>query len=101
MGNIWVNGIVAVRDGQPYVQLSNEDGIIAQFSVGEARSIANNIMLMASRTEADALLLDWTAKMDLPKEAGAQLMQLFRDFRAKIDDEVVETGYDKGPEEKG
>ncbi len=25
--DFWVNGIVAVRDGKPYIQLSNEKGI--------------------------------------------------------------------------
>jgi hypothetical protein len=101
MANFWVNGIVSHSDGQPKIQLSNENGIFAQLSMGEARAIANNIMLMCARTEADALLLAFCRKMEFPEQTGAVMMQKFRDFRAAIDDEVVETGYDKGPEEKG
>jgi hypothetical protein len=100
MPNFWVNGIVSHSDGQPKIQLSNEEGIFAQLSMGEARAVANNIMLMCARTEADALLVAFCRKMEFPDEGAMVLMREFRDFRAAIDDEVVETGYDKGPEEK-
>lgn len=85
MSEIWVNGIVAVRDGKPYVQLSNENGIIAQFSISEARQIANDIVTMASRTEADAMIHQFFAKRGLPAEASGQLMVEFRDFRHELD----------------
>ena len=87
MSDFWVNGIVAVRDKQPYIQLSDANGIFAQLTVNEARQIAHDIMLMASRTEADALLLTFVEEMDLGEQAGSLMMQAFRDFRAKLDNE--------------
>lgn len=56
MSDFWVNGIVSSRDKQPYVQLSNEKGMIAQLSMGQARKIAMDILVMCSRTEMDAML---------------------------------------------
>lgn len=38
MSDFWVNGIVAARDGEPYVQLSNEDGMIAQLTFRDYRA---------------------------------------------------------------
>ena len=38
--HLWVNGIVAVRDNQPYIQLSNENGMLAQLSMSDARQFA-------------------------------------------------------------
>jgi len=103
MADFWVNGIVSNVDGLPKIQLSNENGIFAQLSMGEARSIAHNIMLMAARTEADALILNFCRKLDSGErgdQMAAVMMQEFRDFRAKIDDEIVESGYDKPPGEE-
>ena len=54
MSDFWVNGIVAVRDGKPYVQLSNEKGMIAQLSMSQTRQIAMDMLQMA-RAEAEAL----------------------------------------------
>ena len=70
MSDIWVNGVVAVRDGNPYIQLSNEKGMIAQLSMSEARQIANDIVVMASRTEADAMIVKFFASKGLPSEAA-------------------------------
>lgn len=89
MSDFWVNGIVAQRDKQPYVQLSNEKGLIAQLTMGQARQIAQDILVMCSRTEADAMLLEFFEKKQLP-EAGPVIMQEFREFRAKLDDEKIE-----------
>ena len=102
MANFWVNGIVSHRDKKPYIQLSNENGIFAQLSMSEARHIAGDILLMASRTEADAMLHRFIAKMDLGEKSdqtAALLMQEFRDFRAELDAEQVEHGIDKGEED--
>lgn len=97
MANFWVNGIVAVRNKQPYIQLSNEKGMIGQFSVTEARSIANDIMLMAARTEADAMLIRFFEQMELGDQAAALLMNQFRDYRAELDAQKVERSIDEGP----
>jgi hypothetical protein len=86
----WVNGIVAVRDKRPYVQVSTENGIVAQFSMSEVRQVASDILQMSARTEADAMILKFFEKMDFPDGAAAALMQEFRDFRAELDSELAE-----------
>lgn len=94
MSDFWVNGIVAVRDKMPYVQLSNEKGMIAQLTMAQTRQIAMDMLQMASRTEADAMLLKFFDKMDFPEGAAAALMQEFRDFRAELDAEKLERSQD-------
>jgi hypothetical protein len=86
----WVSGIVAVRDNQPYVQLANDKGMIGQFTVSEARSVAQDLMIAASRAEADAMIWKFFSDRDLPQQAAAALMQDFRDFRHTLDMEQVE-----------
>jgi hypothetical protein len=86
-GHFWVNGIVAARNKKPYVQLSTEKGVMAQFSMSEARQVASDILTMAARTEVDAMLLKFFDKQEFPEEAGAALMVAFRDFRAELDSE--------------
>lgn len=90
MANLWVNGIVSNRDSQPYVQLSNEKGMIAQLSIAEARVIAQDILTMAARTEVDAMVWGWAEHCGLPQEAAADLVTSFREYRAKVDDERVQ-----------
>lgn len=87
MANFWVNGIVAVRDHQPYIQLSNDKGMIAQLSMSEARQVAQDIMVMASRTEADAMIWKFFNKQGFPTGAGEAIMVEFRDYRAELDDD--------------
>jgi len=36
MADFWVNGIVSQRDKQPYIQLSNEKGMIAHLTMSQA-----------------------------------------------------------------
>jgi len=91
MASIMVNGIVAARDKQPYLQLSNEDGMIAQLSMAQARNIAHDILVMCSRTEADAMILKFFTKAEFPENAAGALMVDFRDFRAQLDEEALET----------
>ena len=88
--SFWVNGIVAIRDKQPYVQLSNEKGMIAQLTMAEVRTIAMDMLAMAARTEADAIILKFFERSEFPPEAGVHLMQMFRDFRSELDAEKVE-----------
>lgn len=89
-GHFWVNGIVAVRDKKPYIQLSNDNGMIAQFSMSEARQVAMDILQMAGRTEADAMILKFFKKAEFPMGAAEALMQEFRDFRAELDSEIAD-----------
>jgi hypothetical protein len=89
MADFWVNGIVAQRDKQPYIQLSNEKGMIAQLTMAQARQVAHDILVMASRTEADAMILKFFDKEDFPNNAGSLIMIDFREFRAKLDDEAI------------
>lgn len=90
MPNFWVNCIVATRDKMPYLQLSNDDGLICQMSLAEARNVAHDILVMCSRTEADAMILKFFDKADFPPQAGAAMMLEFRDYRAALDQEIVE-----------
>ncbi len=96
MSDIWVNGVVAVRDGKPYVQLSNEKGIIAQLSMSEARQIANDIVVMASRTEADAMIVKFFADKGLPTASLGMLLVGFRDFRHDLDMDKAERSEGSG-----
>lgn len=94
----WVQGIVAQRDKKPYVQLSNDKGMIGQFTIAEARSIALDLLRAASYAEADAMLHGFFAKMDFPNAALGALMMEFRDFRHALDMEKVDSDYKKGTE---
>jgi hypothetical protein len=93
MAEFWVNGIVSNRDQQPYVQLSNEKGMIAQLSMAQARNVAMDILQMAARTEADAMILKFFNRAEFPPAAAAALMQDFRDFRMQLDSELIERTY--------
>jgi hypothetical protein len=92
--NFWVNGIVAVRDHKPYIQLSNEKGLIGQFTMSEARKIAQDLVVMASRTEMDAMVAAFFEK-ELEASPGAvgAAMQLFRDYRLNLDQEKIDHLY--------
>lgn len=94
MANFWVNGIVAVRDKQPYIQLSNEDRMIAQLTITQARQVAMDILVMSARTEADAMIRRFFEKEDFPDGAANALMQEFRDYRAELDADVAERSDD-------
>lgn len=89
--DVWINGIVAVRDQQPYIQLMTSNGIMTQWNVIEARKIANDIVIMCSRTEADAMLMKFFEKMDFPIGATVALMKELRDYRHNLDMIKVES----------
>jgi hypothetical protein len=94
MSEMIINGIVSQRDKLPYLQILHSDkGKIAQLSMAEARNIAMDILQMCARTEADAMIWKFIHEEGLPEAAGAVLMQGFRDFRAKLDQEKIETSY--------
>jgi hypothetical protein len=94
--DFWVNGIVAARNQQPYIQLSSSTGLLMQLTIAEARKIANDIVTMCSRTEADAMLIKFFGKAEFPAGASVALMAEFRDFRHALDMEPVE-GKDEDP----
>lgn len=97
-GTLWVSGIVASRDHMPYIVLSKGTNRVAQMSMAQARNLAGDLLVMASRTEADAMLLKFFESHEFPREAGAALMVAFRDFRAELDGE--EGRGDMSPEER-
>ncbi len=47
---------------------------------------------MASRTEADAMVLKFFDKEEYPSGAAAAVMVAFRDFRAELDEEDPREG---------
>jgi hypothetical protein len=100
-GHFWVNGIVAARNQKPYIQLSNEKGLIVQFTMSEARQVAMDILVMAAHTEADAMIFKFFDKAQFPQGAAGALMQEFRDFRAELDREAVERGSEDGDDSEG
>jgi hypothetical protein len=91
--NFWIQGIVAQRDGKPYVQMANGERMIGQFTIAEARNIAQDLLTCASYAEADAMLHGFFKKMDLPMQALGALMVEFRDFRHALATEKIDTSH--------
>lgn len=87
--HIFVDGIVAARDHEPYVRIT-VNGERAQLSIAEAKKIANDLYATAARTEADAMVLRFFSKSHFPDGAGAAIMQDFRYFRQTQDEKPVE-----------
>lgn len=85
-----VEGIVAMRDKQPYIKLFKDGSPIAQMSMAQARNFAHDILNMCARTEADAIIHKFFADRKFPPDAGAALMLDFRNFRVELDSEDVE-----------
>jgi hypothetical protein len=87
-----VDAIVARRDHQPYVQITTDrHGVVAQLTVAMARRIAGDIVQAAARAEADAMLVRFFEKMDIPAGALMAFMLEFRTFRLGLDTEPVQT----------
>lgn len=82
---LWVGGIVAARNHEPYIVISKDENTIAQLSMAEARQFANDILLQASRSEADAMIHKFFSKAEFPQGAHDAIMLEFRDFRAELD----------------
>lgn len=87
--HVFVDGIVAARDHEPYVRLT-VNGEKAQLNLAEATKIAKDLLTTAARAEADAMIFRFFDKNDFPKGAAAALMQDFRYFRQGQDDKNVE-----------
>jgi hypothetical protein len=77
MSHVLVSGVVAVRDKQPYIHISIEG--------------AMDLLQMCARTEADAMIVRFFDGNKFPDAAAMALLMDFRDFRAGLDAEVVET----------
>jgi hypothetical protein len=88
--DVWINGMVASKSLEPRIELMSSTGIRMTWSIGVARKIAHDIIIMCSRTEADAMIVKFFKERDLPLEAAAALMKDFRDYRAELDQEEVE-----------
>ena len=88
--SLGVEGLVAARDKQPYVQLFKGRKPIAQLTVAQARNFASDILTMCARTEADAMIYKFFSDRQLPDGAAGAIMQDFREFRLALDSELVE-----------
>ena len=89
-----VDGIVAQRNKEPYVRLLNDGQPVAQLTMSQARKIANDILLMASRTEADAMLVRFFEQIyEAPPAAIHALMHEFRMYRLALDEDKAEGSY--------
>jgi hypothetical protein len=87
----WVQGIVAARNRVPYVQIANAQRLIAQLTIAQARNVAHDILTATHNAEADAMVVKFFSKLDLPDGALGAFMQEFRDFRHELEMEKVET----------
>lgn len=86
MGDFWVAGIVSADDKEPYVQLLNEKGVIAQLSVAQARIIAMNILVQCSRSEMDTMVYKFLENlgMEVDSEMPGGLMRAFRQYCSQM-----------------
>jgi hypothetical protein len=87
--HIFVDGIVAARNGEPYVRVVI-NGEKAQLGIAEAHKIAVDILKVAARTEADAMIFRFFSDQKFPPQAAASLMQEFRYYRQRQDEKTVE-----------
>jgi hypothetical protein len=87
--HIFVDGIVAARDREPYVRLI-VNGEKAQLSIAEAHKIAVDLLKCSARTEADAMVLSFFSSSSFPDGLGASIMQEFRYFRQRQDEKGVD-----------
>jgi hypothetical protein len=97
LSDFWVNGIVSNRDQQPYIQLSNDKGMIAQLTMNHARQIAMDILVQASRCEMDSMIIRWFKETFDNEQGAASALVDFREYRAKLDDEKIEHTHREPP----
>jgi hypothetical protein len=84
-----VDGIVAARNHEPYVRLI-VNGEKAQLTIAEATKVARDLLQMAARTEADAIILKFFSDQKFPFPAAAAIMHQFREFRLAQDEKAVQ-----------
>lgn len=87
--HVYVDGIVAARNKEPYVRLT-VNGEKAQLTIAEANKVARDLLQSAARTEADAMVLRFFSSKDFPPQAGAAIMIDFRYFRQSQDEKPTE-----------
>ena len=58
------------------------------FQIAEAKNFANDILVMCSRSEADAMIHKFFNKQELPLHAATLIMHEFREFRMELDAQV-------------
>jgi hypothetical protein len=88
---ISVDGIVAGRDKEPYVRLLKDGEPFAQMTIAQAQKVALDILVMASRSEADAMLVRFFEnELTAPKEAILAMLMEFRLFRFALDSAKAE-----------
>ena len=90
--NLLVTGLVSSRDHTPRIQIDDANGRrIAQMDAEDAIHLALDIIKMAEATMADALLVKWChvylKEGNDADHMAVQLLQLFRDFRAELEDD--------------
>lgn len=89
--HIFLNGIVSHRTNLPLVQI-DVNGRMVLIDVAQARQVASDIYLAASRAEADAVILKFLEDPDLSPEQNlqksGQAMVMFRNFRAELDEKA-------------
>lgn len=93
MADISIRSIVAARNEEPYVQIKVDHNEMIQLRVSEARSIATDILLSASRAEMDAALLKFWRTRNFPMDEIGPMMSDFRDFRLGMDLDKPVTSY--------
>ena len=94
--HILVDGIVAAGNKEPYVRLT-VNGEKAQLDIAEAKKIALDLLAVAARTEADAMILRFFSDNKFPEGAAAALMQEFRYFRQQQDEKPIDA-FDVDPD---
>lgn len=99
--SIFVLGIVSQRDKRPYVQLSDTNGMLAQVTANQARSIASDLYTMASRAEMDAIFLRFmTEKVGIGDDRAGMAMVDLRNYRHDLDMSDEAERFIDGPDGK-
>jgi hypothetical protein len=93
MPNVLIDSIVAASNKEPYVRLVIDNNPVLQLTMSQARKLAKDFYLAASRAEADAMILRFFAAHDLPEQAAGALLVDFRDFRLGLDLDKPEEFY--------
>jgi hypothetical protein len=98
MNSILINGLVASQSKEPRVEIAIGEAV-TQLSIAEARKVAADIVQMAARTEADAMIHRFLKAQQFPEGANIAVMLEFRKFRLALDAEAVE-GFQIDPDRK-
>lgn len=83
---IWAESIVSQRDYLPYVRLStDEDGILAQLTTGQARDFAGTVHSAAAHAEADCAIYRFCKAMEFSDQLAGVMMSEFRNLRGELE----------------